>query len=90
MLVVGRLARPRAALSAALSVCVAISFAFVVAGRQAAARVDAAADHFSGWTTLDRILMPLPMKSVLLGSDSGAGARGSLRADPSHPGSCRI
>ena len=61
MLVLGRLGRPRAALSVALGACVAISIAFAIAGRQAVARVDAAAERFSGWTTLDRILTPLPM-----------------------------
>jgi inner membrane protein len=61
MLALGRFAAPRAALAAALGVCAAIGIGFAVAGHQAVARVDAAAAQLAGWTTLDRVLTPLPM-----------------------------
>ena len=64
MLALGRRARPRTALLAALGVCVAISMMFAIAGRQAVARVDAAAENLSGWRTLDRVLTPLPMNPL--------------------------
>ena len=61
MLALGRFAAPRAALAAALGVCAAIGIGFAVAGHQAVARVDAAAAQLAGWSTLDRVLTPLPM-----------------------------
>ena len=64
MLVLGRLARPAVALSAALGVCVSIALVFLVASRYAVTRVDAAAENLPGWTTLDRVLTPLPMNPL--------------------------
>jgi len=65
MAVLGRYAKPRVAIVTALGMCAAISAVFVVAHRQAAARVDSdGASRLAGWTTLDRVLTPLPMNPL--------------------------
>jgi inner membrane protein len=65
MLAIGRLAAPRIALAAAIGGCFVVSAVFVIAGRQAIARIGAdAIARLPGWTTLDRILTPLPMNPL--------------------------
>jgi inner membrane protein len=62
MLALGRYARPGVALCAGLGVCVATTALFAVSGRTAAGRVDTyAAANLHDWTTVDRVLTPLPM-----------------------------
>jgi inner membrane protein len=64
MLAIGRFTRPTVALAASFAACVIVSIAFAVASREALARVDAAAAQFANWTTLDRVLTPLPMNPL--------------------------
>jgi inner membrane protein len=65
MLAIGRLAAPRVALAAAIGGCFVVSAVFAIASRQAIARVDAdAVAQVPGWTTLDRVLTPLPMNPM--------------------------
>ena len=65
MVVLGRYAKPKVAIFAALGTCAVISVVFVVAHRQAIARLDSdGASRLTGWTTLDRVLTPLPMNPL--------------------------
>jgi len=65
MLAIGRLARPGTAIVAAFTTCFAICAVFLVAHRQAVARVDSdGASQLDGWRTLDRVLTPLPMNPL--------------------------
>ena len=65
MLALGRYAAPKLALGAAIAACLSITAVFVIAGRQAATRVDRyATSHLRSWTTLDRVLTPLPMNPL--------------------------
>ena len=64
MLMFGRYTRPTVALATSLAACVVVSIVFAVASRQALARVDAAARPFASWTTLDRVLTPMPMNPL--------------------------
>lgn len=65
MLGVGWKARPRIALGAAITLCVAIVAVFAIASHEASARLDAYADaHIRRWKTLDRILTPTPMNPL--------------------------
>jgi inner membrane protein len=65
MLAIGRIARPGTAIIAALTTCFAICAVFLVAHRQAIARVDSdGASQLAGWRTLDRVLTPLPMNPL--------------------------
>jgi inner membrane protein len=82
MMALGRYAEPKLALGVAIGLCVSITAMFAIAGRQAASRIDAyAATHLHAWTTLDRVLTPLPMnplcwEAILVQS---AGDRYALR-----------
>jgi inner membrane protein len=65
MLVVGWKAPPRAVLAAGIGLGVAIIAAFAIAGREARTRLDAyATAHAPQWTTIDRILTPMPMNPL--------------------------
>ncbi len=65
MLALGRYARPGVALSTAIAACLAVTAVFAIAHREALARVDAdAVARLPGWTTLDRVLTPLPMNPL--------------------------
>ena len=65
MLAVGGLTRPNVALCAAIGACLLVSGVFGLAHRQAIARVDVETGAaFPGWTTLDRVLSPLPMNPL--------------------------
>jgi len=65
MLALGRFAAPKLALGVAIVACVSITAMFALAGRQAATRVDLyAASRLPTWTTLDRVLAPLPMNPL--------------------------
>ena len=65
MLAMGRFAPPGVALSSALGACLLISVIFSIASRQALARVETdGSARFTGWTTLDRVLTPLPMNPL--------------------------
>jgi len=65
MVVLGRYAKPTVAIFTALGMCAVISAVFVVAHGQAVARVDSdGASRLAGWTTLDRVLTPLPMNPL--------------------------
>ena len=65
MLGVGWKAPPRAALAAGIGACVAITAAFAIPGREARSRLDAyAITHAPQWTTVDRILTPMPMNPL--------------------------
>jgi inner membrane protein len=65
MLALGRMAPPRVALSVAIGAWLATTVVFAIASRQAVGRVDAyAAAHLANWTTMDRVLTPLPMNPL--------------------------
>ena len=65
MLFVGWFAHPRGAIFGALAMCGVVSAVFLVAHRQAVARADSdGASRLAGWTTLDRVLTPLPMNPL--------------------------
>ena len=65
MLVIGRIARPGTAIVAAAATCFVICAMYLVAHRQAMARVDSdGTSQFPGWRTLDRVLTPLPMNPL--------------------------
>jgi inner membrane protein len=82
MLAIGRFSSPRIALSAAIGGYLVVGSVFAIASRQAISRVDAdAVAQSAGWTTVDRVLTPLPMNPlcwelILVQSD---GARYALR-----------
>lgn len=62
MLGCGRYARPLVALGAGIGVWLVTTGVFIVESRVAHARVDGyAATHWDYWTTLDRVLTPMPM-----------------------------
>src|SRR4029078_5212524 len=65
MLGIGRFSSARIALSAAIGGYVVVGSVSAIASRQAIARVDAdAVTQSAGWTTVDRILTPLPMNPL--------------------------
>ena len=65
MLAIGRLVRPGTALVVSFTACLAILAVFLVAHRQAIARVDSdGVSQLPGWRTIDRVLTPLPMNPL--------------------------
>jgi inner membrane protein len=65
MLAIGRFSSPRVALSAAIGGYFVVSSVFAIAARQALARIDAEPGvALAGWTTLDRVLTPLPINPL--------------------------
>jgi inner membrane protein len=65
MLATGRIARPGTAIAAAATTCALICAMYLVAHRQAVARVDSdGGSQFAGWRTLDRVMTPLPMNPL--------------------------
>ena len=65
MLAVGWKAPPRAALLASIAVWLATTAVFTFAGRHVASGLDVyAAEHTAQWTTLDRVLTPMPMNPL--------------------------
>jgi len=65
MLVLGRYADPKLSLGVAIGLCLTVTTVFALASRQAASRIDAyVTTQLAAWTTLDRVLTPLPMNPL--------------------------
>lgn len=77
MLACGRYARPVVALAAGIGVWLVTTAVFTAESRFVAARVDGyTAAHWAHWTTLDRVLTPMPMNPfcwelILIQSEGG-------------------